>query len=150
MSADVETQQQESTNGTSKFDVPEIELIIKVSRKVGKVQQQTYIHKYVWKNILCIHTPTGRHCKGVRVALRKFPCSGEGKCSSCRSNKKQNEGKLEKNTNCRFSYCASRAASSSFSHFAVCHRILHTIEVTKIATTPVPFGWILKILEIFL
>lgn len=33
--ADVETQsQQETTNGTSKFDVPEIELIIKVGNTI--------------------------------------------------------------------------------------------------------------------
>jgi len=33
MSAEVEAQQSQETNGTSKFDVPEIELIIKVRAK---------------------------------------------------------------------------------------------------------------------
>lgn len=39
--SDVETQsQQETTNGTSKFDVPEIELII----KVGNIHYTTHTH----------------------------------------------------------------------------------------------------------
>lgn len=42
--ADVETQsQQETTNGTSKFDVPEIELII----KVGNIHYTTHTHVHI-------------------------------------------------------------------------------------------------------
>lgn len=49
--SEVESQQSQETNGSSKFDVPEIELIIKVS-------EQRHLH-----------TPAVFH-----FALRKFPC----------------------------------------------------------------------------
>lgn len=60
--ADAEAQQQiQETNGGSKFDVPEIELIIKV-RKI-----YTYMHTYI---MLCIHTVSMCVCVCVGFPFR--------------------------------------------------------------------------------
>lgn len=58
--ADVETQsQQETSNGTSKFDVPEIELIIKVGYTTlhyttPNANIQTLAHTQVCINLWCV------------------------------------------------------------------------------------------------
>lgn len=58
--ADVETQsQQETSNGTSKFDVPEIELIIKVGNTLHYTTpnaniQTLHMHTHVHKSLVCM------------------------------------------------------------------------------------------------
>lgn len=65
--ADVETQsQQETSNGTSKFDVPEIELII----KVGYTLHYTTLHQMqIYRHYTCTHMCINLWCACVCVCI---------------------------------------------------------------------------------
>lgn len=66
--ADVETQsQQETTNGTSKFDVPEIELIIKVGNTI-----YTTPHTHTHTHTRAYDIPTVYVCVCIRFLYARF------------------------------------------------------------------------------